>query len=84
MGNLERSPMRRLLLVLFTLALAGCADFPSLSDRVSEASLNAEYPKLIALSQEVPEESTNTGAEVIEELDSRTAGLWARIGTLFN
>lgn len=76
--------MSRLIPVFALTVLVGCTEFPTLGDQVSEASLNADYPKLIALSQDGLVEDSTTGSEVINELDSRTASLWARIGSLFN
>ena len=76
--------MPRILPLLALVALVGCTEFPSLGDQVSEESLNADYPKLIALSQDGFAEDSTTGSDVIAELDNRSAGLWARIGSLFN
>lgn len=75
--------MARLLTISAILALAACSQFPELGDQVSEANRNADYPKLIALSQDGIPEPQTTGAEIIEELDSRSASLWERIGSIF-
>ena len=75
--------LRKLKYLLITL-LMGCSGLPDVTSTVSEESLNARYPKLIALSQEgLPTDQANS-SEVIEELDSRTASLWYRIGLFRN
>ena len=71
-------------LIAIVLLLAGCTQSPDLAQSVSEESLAASYPKLIALEGQDPFATSTTGTDVIEELDDRTAGLWSRIGSLFN
>ncbi len=74
--------MRNTIAIL--LLVAGCAQAPDLSQAVSQESLAASFPKLIALEGQDPFTSSTTGSDVIEELDGRTASLWSRIGSLFN
>lgn len=74
--------MRRLF-VAFVL-VAGCTEMPSLDQEISATSQAASYPKLVALEQQGVSDVSSSGQDVISELDGRTAGLWARIGSLFN
>jgi len=64
--------------------VAGCSQAPNLDQNISEDSLGAEYPTLIALEGQDPFTNGDSGQDVIAQLDSRTASLWSRIGTLFN
>lgn len=66
------------------LLLSACADFPDLGTKMSEESLAADYPKLVALSQDNLDDNSNTGQEIIDELENRTSSLWARLGLLRN
>lgn len=75
--------MARLLSCFAILALSACAQFPQLGHQVTEANRGAGYPKLIALSQDDLSEPLINGDEVIEELDTRSANLWERIGAIF-
>lgn len=74
--------MRNLVVVL--MFVAGCAQTPDLDQNISNASLGADYPTLIALDGQDLFASDTGGQDVIAELDARTASLWSRIGTLFN
>ena len=74
--------MRKIIAIL--LLTAGCSQTPELTQSVSEESLAASYPKLIALEGQDPFTTATNGSAVIEELDGRTAGLWSRIGSIFN
>ena len=73
--------MRKTFAIL--LLAAGCTQTPELTQSVSDESLAASYPKLIALEGQDPFATATTGSDVIEELDDRTANLWSRIGSLF-
>lgn len=74
--------MRRSIALL--MLMAGCTQAPNLDHAISQESLSAGYPKLIALEAESALSPPYSGDEVIEELDDRTASLWSRIGSLFN
>ena len=76
--------MLRKLKYLPIIVLMGCSGFPQIGSTISENSLNADYPKLMALSQEGLPTDNTSGSEVIEELDNRTASLWYRIGLFRN
>ena len=70
--------------VAIILLATGCTQAPDLDQAISEDSLAASYPKLIALEGDSPFATSTTGSDVIEELDGRTASLWSRVGSLFN
>lgn len=73
--------MRKILVVL--VLVTGCTEFPVLDQGVSEASLSAPYPKLIALDGQGDLNPEIADQGVIDELDGRSSSLWARIGVLF-
>ena len=76
--------MLRNLKYLPLFVLMGCSGLPEIDSTISDESLNADYPKLIALSQDGLLSDETAGSDVIEELDSRTASLWYRIGLFRN
>lgn len=74
----------RLTLLAPLALLAACSTAPELDDRISDEAREADFPTLIALDgPALGDAGTGTGGDVIDELDSRTANLWARIGALF-
>lgn len=76
--------MLRLTGIAALLALTACADFPVLDREISAESQAADYPKLVALSQDTAPVDYSEGKDVIDELESRTASLWARLGLARN
>jgi len=76
--------MRRLTGIAALLALTACAEYPVLDREISAESRAADYPKLEALSQDTTPIDYSVGQDVIDELESRTASLWARLGLARN
>ncbi|MDG1738738.1 MAG: hypothetical protein P8L68_09905 [Paracoccaceae bacterium] len=74
--------MRKLLIAV--VLVSGCTEMPATNQEISAASQGASFPKLIALEQQGTSDVGTLSDDVISELDGRTAGLWARIGSIFN
>lgn len=74
--------MRKMLAAL--ILVTACTEIPQLDQDISDESLAAPYPKLIALEGQTVLETGTSTQDVIDELDGRTASLWSKIGSIFN